>query len=233
MSRAGVVRMSAPAAAAVVVMAAAASLLPLTFARQALKGDPGDLGDLGYDLSQYTPSAQVKSRAKRYYLTFPPSSTLTFNNRIKIPLFTKFDSNIQGVFKGFIRAVYTLPSDIVSVGRSQVDQDRVQAYNSLESIFTNFGIDGRQCLLKAICETAEKPTDDYGLVGELLSLVLSPNHSVRAAREELRDYCAAETYGRDVGNCGLAYSSCPFNLDELLRTGLSLLEGSVTGFPAL
>ncbi|XP_042237483.1 uncharacterized protein LOC121876454 isoform X1 [Homarus americanus] len=217
--------------ATVGVIISITTLTHVTHARQAFKGDPGELGDPGFDLSRYAVSQEVKSRTKRYYLTFPSSSTLTFNNKIKIPLFSKFDSNIKGVFKGFIRAIYTLPSEIVSVGRSQIDQDRVVTYNSLESVFTNFGINGRECLLKAICKTAEDPADDFGLVGQLLGLVLSPTHGLNTSKDELHDHCIAESYGRDIGHCDLAYSSCPFNLGQLLTTGLSLLEGSLSGFP--
>ncbi|XP_042237484.1 uncharacterized protein LOC121876454 isoform X2 [Homarus americanus] len=181
--------------ATVGVIISITTLTHVTHARQAFKGDPGELGDPGFDLSRYAVSQEVKSRTKRYYLTFPSSSTLTFNNKIKIPLFSKFDSNIKGVFKGFIRAIYTLPSEIVSVGRSQIDQDRVVTYNSLESVFTK------------------------------------PTHGLNTSKDELHDHCIAESYGRDIGHCDLAYSSCPFNLGQLLTTGLSLLEGSLSGFP--
>lgn len=78
-------------ALAVLVVSAVSS----SQARQALKGDPGELGDVGFDLSHYHPSSEAKSRAKRYFLSFPPSSSLTFNNKIKIPLFSKFNSNIS------------------------------------------------------------------------------------------------------------------------------------------
>ncbi|XP_042878686.1 uncharacterized protein LOC122257463 [Penaeus japonicus] len=198
-------------------------------ARQAFKGDPGALGDTGFDLSQYKVSDVAKSRAKRYFVSFPSSSTLTFNNKIKVPLFKKFDSNISGVFKGVIKATYTLPSDTITVGRG-IDEDRLTTYNSIETVFTNFGIDGHQCLLKAICETAETAASEYGLIGELLGLLLSPNHALGHAKDDLLEYTAAESYGRDVGNCDLAYSSCPLTLGELLKTGVSLLQGSVSRF---
>ncbi|XP_027215781.2 uncharacterized protein [Penaeus vannamei] len=199
-------------------------------ARQAFKGDPGTLGDAGFDLSQYKVSDAAKSRAKRYFVSFPSSSTLTFNNKIKVPLFKKFDSNISGVFKGLIKATYTLPSDTVTVGRAKIDEDRLTTYNSLETVFSNFGIDGHQCLLKAICETAETTASEYGLIGELLSLLLSPNHALDEAKDGLLEYTAAESYGRDVGNCDLAYSSCPLTLGELLKTGVSILQGSMSRF---
>ncbi|XP_045595017.2 uncharacterized protein [Procambarus clarkii] len=200
---------------------------------QALKGDPGEPGDLGVDLSRYGATREGRSRAKRYYLTLPYPTTLIMNNKIKIPVFSKFKNNISGAFKGFVRVVYTLPSDIVSAGRSNIDSDRLMAYNSIESIFSNLGINGRECLLKAICEVAEEPVDNYGIVGELLALILSPSHGLTTAQEELKEHCEAERYGRSAGNCNLAYSSCPFNLPDLLTSGLSLLDGSLSGFSKL
>ncbi|XP_063875931.1 uncharacterized protein LOC135108960 [Scylla paramamosain] len=217
-------------AAAVAVAAGVFTILCHSVAaRQALKGDPGLLGDSGQDLSRYVASTAAKSRSKRYFLAFPSSSTLTFNNKIKVPLFSKFNDNIKGVFKGFIRVAYTLPSDTITLGRAAIDQDRVHTYTSIESLFSNLGVNGHQCLLKAICETAEEPAEDYGLVGQLLDLVLAPNHGLQTAREALREYSAAESYGREVGNCDLAYSTCPLNLPELLTAGLSVLQGSVGG----
>ncbi|XP_066967347.1 uncharacterized protein [Macrobrachium rosenbergii] len=204
-------------------------LLPCSWASEAFKGDPGELGDSGFDLSKYSASQEVKERSKRF-ISFPSSSTLTFNHKIKIPLFSKLNGDISGVFKGFIRAIYTLPSDTISIGRGDIDKDRYNAYNSIESLFSNFGMNGHQCLLKAICETAEESTEEYGLMGELLELLLSPNHELTTAKEELSHYVAAENYGRAVGNCDLAYSSCPFSLNELIKTGVSLLQGSVSGF---
>ncbi|MPC82874.1 hypothetical protein E2C01_077560 [Portunus trituberculatus] len=56
-----------------------------------------------------------------------------------------------------------------------------------------------------------------------------PNHGLQTAKEALWEYSAAESYGREVGNCDLAYSTCPLNLLELLTAGLSVLQGSVDG----
>ncbi|CAL4196639.1 unnamed protein product, partial [Meganyctiphanes norvegica] len=135
-----------------------------------------------------------------------------------------------GTFKGFVKGIYTLPSDTVSIGRAEIDGERYQAYNSIESLFSSFGYNGHQCLLKAICETAEDSAKEFGLIGELLAMLLSPNHGLTGYNEELKDYTAAENYGREVGNCDLAYNSCPYELNDLLRTGMSLLQGSVSGF---
>ncbi|XP_076044718.1 uncharacterized protein LOC143027330 [Oratosquilla oratoria] len=206
----------------------ALTLVAGCYAKGAFKGDPGLLGDVGLDLLSNESTSLAKSRSKRLF-SFPSSSTITFNNKIKIPLFTKFDGNIQGVFKGFIKGIYTLPSDTVTIGR-KIDEDRMDTYTSLEAILKDFGLDGKQCLLRAICEAAEEDTSTYGLLGEVLSLVLSPLHNLESNSGILYDYTTAEDYGRQVGHCDLAYSACPLQLGSLLTSGISLLQGSISAF---
>ena len=58
----------------------------------------------------------------------------------------------------------------------------------------------------------------------------SPNHNLEKSKYEMRDYAAAELYGRDAGNCELAYPSCDLSLRELITTGLSLVQGSLSGY---
>ncbi|KAG7160267.1 hypothetical protein Hamer_G021643 [Homarus americanus] len=72
---------------------------------------------------------------------------------------------------------------------------------------------------------------DPGELGDPGFDLSRPTHGLNTSKDELHDHCIAESYGRDIGHCDLAYSSCPFNLGQLLTTGLSLLEGSLSGFP--
>lgn len=36
-----------------------------------------------------------------------------------------------------------------------------------------FGVDGKACLLRAVCEVAESPLRDDGLLGEVLNIILT------------------------------------------------------------
>lgn len=36
-----------------------------------------------------------------------------------------------------------------------------------------FGVDGKACLLRAVCEVAESPLRDDGLLGEVLNILLT------------------------------------------------------------
>ena len=50
---------------------------------------------------------------------------------------------------------------------------RAFIYEAVEDFLFKFGMDGKACLLRAICETHESPLIGYGLFGEFINLFLS------------------------------------------------------------
>lgn len=50
--------------------------------------------------------------------------------------------------------------------------ERALLYVLVEEMLENFGMDGRACLLRAICEVHAHPLKNFGLVGEMLKLFL-------------------------------------------------------------
>ena len=46
-------------------------------------------------------------------------------------------------------------------------------FQYVENFLFNFGLDGKGCLLRAICETHETPLLGHGMVGEILELFLT------------------------------------------------------------
>ena len=46
-------------------------------------------------------------------------------------------------------------------------------YRAIENVLYNFGMEGRDCLLRAICEVHEFPLDHHGLLGELLQFLFT------------------------------------------------------------
>ena len=50
---------------------------------------------------------------------------------------------------------------------------RAFIYEAVEDFLFKFGMDGKACLLRAICETHESPLIGYGLFGEVIDLFLS------------------------------------------------------------
>lgn len=86
------------------------------------------------------------------------------------------------------------------------DSSRKIAYEVIEEMLTKEGKNGRQCLLRSICEVAETPVNHNGLVGELLQLFFTPG-----AHEKLHeDYRLARKAGLNNVNCEKLYPKCPF-----------------------
>ena len=50
---------------------------------------------------------------------------------------------------------------------------RAMLYEIVEEFLFKFGMDGKACLLRAICEMHESPLVGYGLFGEMLELFLT------------------------------------------------------------
>lgn len=50
--------------------------------------------------------------------------------------------------------------------------ERALLYVMLEELLENFGMNGRACLLRAICEVHAHPMTNFGLTGEILKLFL-------------------------------------------------------------
>lgn len=48
--------------------------------------------------------------------------------------------------------------------------ERALLYTLVEDFLENFGMNGKACLLRAICEVHAYPLHNYGLMGEILKL---------------------------------------------------------------
>ncbi|GBP60371.1 hypothetical protein EVAR_91407_1 [Eumeta japonica] len=75
------------------------------------------------------------------------------------------------------------------------------------------GMRGRDCLLRNICEAAETPLHDNGVVGHVLHVVFTPS----ASREEGLDdaYYEAEAAGARAG-CDRYFERCPYSLFDII-----------------
>lgn len=51
--------------------------------------------------------------------------------------------------------------------------ERALLYTVIEDFISNFGVDGKACLLRAICEVHSKHMDRYGMIGEMFKLFLT------------------------------------------------------------
>lgn len=91
--------------------------------------------------------------------------------------------------------------------------ERAFLYEFVENYLFNFGMDGKGCLLRAICETHESPLFGYGVAGEMLELFLTPTRSPYWNR--LSEYIAAEMAGKKEGDCRKFEKDCQKSLYKL------------------
>jgi len=91
--------------------------------------------------------------------------------------------------------------------------ERAQLYSYVEDYLFTFGMDGKACLLRAICETHESPLLGYGFVGEMLEMFLTPSRS--PYWNKMSDYIAAEQIGKKEGDCQTFNKDCPRSLFKL------------------
>ncbi|CAG9564034.1 unnamed protein product [Danaus chrysippus] len=85
--------------------------------------------------------------------------------------------------------------------------ERALMYGIAEDLLANFGLDGKECLLRAICEVHAHPLTNFGFLGEVMKLFFSPNKSPYA--EMLSEYVEAQRAGESGGECWPYYRLCP------------------------
>uniref|UniRef100_A0A8D8NIS7 (northern house mosquito) hypothetical protein n=1 Tax=Culex pipiens TaxID=7175 RepID=A0A8D8NIS7_CULPI len=91
--------------------------------------------------------------------------------------------------------------------------ERALLYSVVEDFIANFGVDGKACMLRAICEVHSKPMEKFGLVGEILKLFFTA--SLSPYSEHLDEYVSAEQIGKGTagpGECFPYYKDCPKSL---------------------
>ncbi|XP_052897619.1 uncharacterized protein LOC128304469 [Anopheles moucheti] len=91
--------------------------------------------------------------------------------------------------------------------------ERALLYVVVEDFIANFGLDGRACMLRAICEVHSKSIEKFGLIGEMLKLFFTA--SLSPYSEHLDEYVTAEKIGRGQdgpGECFPYYKDCPRSL---------------------
>ncbi|XP_076041873.1 uncharacterized protein LOC143025751 [Oratosquilla oratoria] len=93
-------------------------------------------------------------------------------------------------------------------------EDQLNIFSSIESTLASLGVEGRPCLLRLICEMQENPIGRYTVIGEVLSVLLTPK---RDLSDFLHDYIEAEEVGRQNQDCSNMYSKCPFSIINAIK----------------
>uniref|UniRef100_A0A6P7F5J3 Uncharacterized protein LOC114326766 n=1 Tax=Diabrotica virgifera virgifera TaxID=50390 RepID=A0A6P7F5J3_DIAVI len=92
--------------------------------------------------------------------------------------------------------------------------ERALLYVMLEDLLEQFGLDGRACLLRAICEVHAHSMENFGLFGEILKLFFSASKSPYA--NLLTEYVEAENAGTGryggPSECWPYMKDCPKSL---------------------
>ncbi|KAK9702621.1 DM4/DM12 family [Popillia japonica] len=91
--------------------------------------------------------------------------------------------------------------------------DRMIAYQSMETVLTSYGMNGRACLLRGICENAMDSVhhDGNGILGELLHIFLSPDYGDGEVDTDLDPvYVDAQQAGYYGVDCLSLYPNCPY-----------------------
>uniref|UniRef100_A0A182K9F7 Uncharacterized protein n=1 Tax=Anopheles christyi TaxID=43041 RepID=A0A182K9F7_9DIPT len=97
------------------------------------------------------------------------------------------------------------------------EQSRWTAYKAMEKLSENYGLPGRPCVLRSVCESAAAPfTHTGGIFAELLHIVFTPS-STKEPLSEHRDneYYRAEQLGRSGAPCERLFAECVHSLLDI------------------
>ncbi|XP_018332721.1 uncharacterized protein LOC108742155 [Agrilus planipennis] len=147
--------------------------------------------------------------------------------------------NIDAFVAWSFEASYNLPTNQTNftyppiLSRAFDFISRKSLYEVVETRIAKFGYEGKQCLLRAICEATAYTFDHNGVLGDLLHLVLRPTSS---ENEHLpADYTEAEKIGEENANCTKYTERCPVSLLDMITkldensdtdTGTDIATGS-------
>ncbi|KDR23464.1 uncharacterized protein LOC110837185 isoform X2 [Zootermopsis nevadensis] len=113
--------------------------------------------------------------------------------------------------------VFTNPYSVIQKRSTQM-KTRWDMYSKLEATVDRMDLDGRACVLRAICEAADTTLRYNGLVGEMLHVLLTPSTTMEKPRSYSdREYHAAERLGTEISeSCHLLYPECNIGLLDLI-----------------
>ncbi|XP_037082433.1 uncharacterized protein LOC119103090 [Pollicipes pollicipes] len=175
-----------------------------------------------------TNSSLARSSRVKRQLVIPNGLTIGIIPRFDYTVFQNANGE-QLVVSVDVEIDYTFPSSSAS-GKSGLNRisrllyDKQTIYSGLETAFTRFGLNGRACTLRAICEVGETPDHQDGLLGDLLGYLLSASYGV-GRRSELKEYYQAEYYGRKYGHCASAFHTCPISIFALVSADEADADG--------
>ncbi|XP_052863501.1 uncharacterized protein LOC128270138 [Anopheles cruzii] len=175
------------------------------------------------DVWKGTEREKVLSRRKRF-VVFPEGSSISVAVCMTIGIYG--NPNYQMVSWALNWGIaYNLPNQTISFVQEMAEpkpmvqrRNRRDLYQKLEVIMNNMGYDGRDCILRALCESSQYfGRKGNNMIAEMLrtlfsypkSKVLSHEHSDHKLYDE------AHRKGKNMGACQSLYANCRFSLLEL------------------
>nr|XP_023029755.1 uncharacterized protein LOC111517735 [Leptinotarsa decemlineata] len=156
------------------------------------------------------------------YFHFPGASDVFMGMITTIAVPIEAGTPGEVLFSLIFEANYELPSNetefryptIVGAGSSSA---RTFIYGIVKRKIEEYGYNGKECLLRTICEAAEYSTEGTGVLGDILHILLTPSTSRK--EDNLREYEEAEEAGGEK-KCKPYQTNCSFSLlDTFSRIG--------------
>ncbi|CAD1473154.1 unnamed protein product [Heterotrigona itama] len=153
------------------------------------------------------------SRRKRY-LIFPEGSNLQLVFCLTVGTYAKENDVVMGLTAAL---AWELPSTVdKKVSQLLHRRSRSVMFPKIEALLQSTGLDGKACVLRALCEAAQRDPSDLGngsLVQELLHAIFTlPTDGGRFERSEDQAYEHAYQARED---CGHLYPTCRYSIYEL------------------
>ncbi|XP_055530584.1 uncharacterized protein LOC129721711 [Wyeomyia smithii] len=168
-------------------------------------------------------SLKILSR-KRRYLVFPAGSSFSVAVCMAIGVYGNPNYNM---FSWAVNwgVAYNLPNETISIHRHirepkavTLRRHRRDLYRKMETAINSMGHNGRQCVLRALCESSQFfGNKGSNMAKEMLrSLFSFPKSRVLSMEsDDTRVYDDAYRKGRRKAPCTLLYPFCRFSLIEL------------------
>uniref|UniRef100_A0A182QL58 Uncharacterized protein n=1 Tax=Anopheles farauti TaxID=69004 RepID=A0A182QL58_9DIPT len=97
------------------------------------------------------------------------------------------------------------------------ERSRWTTYRAMEKLSESYGLPGRACVLRSVCESAAAPfTHTGGIFAELLHIVFSPSTTTEPVSEHRdNEYFRAEQLGRTGAPCERIFPECVHSLLDI------------------
>jgi len=171
-------------------------------------------------LEDYRDESNIpKSRKKRERsVIFPHDTTLMLKMSLSMPIAESTPDDPEPTSTSFeIDSDYKLPSSIPSlVSGRKMEDEHSAVFEKAENFLNKFGLSGKSCVLRLICELAESKGLRYnGLMGRVIETLFLIDYGM-INNDRLYEYISARMYGEQTGDCHTAYPQCPFSAFALL-----------------